>query len=244
MFDLMIWKGFTMNSLLVLIAMASAADSIPDGKRLKQGETCYTIRARKGGADEVIGTVFQRVSRTRVRGIDALNIVVHQRLANGKFDMRDEFLVRRADLRPLMLNNFRNGKPHVHLDYTERSVTGWKLEQTKEPINVALAQPVWDGNLWGLTFAAMPLRAGSRFRLPLYQYDSGLGSFDVAVKGREKIAAAGKQILSWVLDAGTGPDRRVEYLVTAHGEEVGYRAGPMSQLMGGDCRDLRRVQTL
>src|SRR5277367_5830666 len=78
--------------------------------------------------------------------------------------------------------------PHVHLDYAPGRVTGWKMVgAAKQPIDVALDGRVWDGNLWGVTFAALPLKAGANYQLPVYQYDSGKGEFFVTVVGEQKV---------------------------------------------------------
>ena len=218
--------------MLFLLAAATLPAIIPDGTRLREGEVCYAITATKDGATRVIGGVFQSVKRRQSGDVDALAIVVHQRLANGKFDMRDEFLVHRKDLRPISLDNFRGGEAHVHLDYGPSQVTGWKAEKgVRTPISVKTEGPVWDGNLWGLTFAALPLRQSSSFELPMYQYDSGLGAFTGRVTGEETVGGA----KAWTVDAGVSKDRRTTYLIGHDGRELGYRAGPMAQTVARDC---------
>jgi hypothetical protein len=222
--------------MITLLAAFALASEVPDGRQLREGESCYSILANKGDTPQTIGSVFQSVTRRQVGKTEALAIVIHQRLANGKFDMRDEFLVRRDDLRPISLDNMRDGKPHVHLDYSETGVIGWKVANgNKENVAVKLSQPVWDGNLWGLTFAALPMKSGARYELPTYQYDKGVGTFTVSVKGQEKVQVGDRSVMAWLVDAGASTDRRTEYLISASGEELGYRAGPMSQLLGGDC---------
>jgi hypothetical protein len=149
---------------LVLTASGQATNSssgvavVPDGSVLTLGDACYAITAKKNGTEQPIGSVFQSIQRKQVNGVDALAIVVHQHLSSGKFDMRDSFLLRRTDLRPIRLDTDRDGTPHVHLDYAGDRVTGWKMVNgSKEPIDVGFDGPVWDGNLWGVTFAALPL---------------------------------------------------------------------------------------
>ncbi len=152
--------------MITLLAAFALASVIPEGRQLREGESCYSILAKKGDTPQTIGSVFQSVTRRQVGKTEALTIVIHQRLANGKFDMRDEFLVRSDDLRPISLDNMRDGKPHVHLDYDETGVTGWKVvDGNKENVAVKLSQPVWGGNLWGLTFAALPMKSGARYEL-------------------------------------------------------------------------------
>jgi hypothetical protein len=111
---------------------AQDASSAPDGTLLALGDYCYTITANRDGAEQPIGLTFQSIHRQQVDGIDVLAIVVHQRFSNGKFDMRDSFLLRRSDLRPIRLDTIRDGAPHVHLDYTTDRVIGWKMVDGKK----------------------------------------------------------------------------------------------------------------
>jgi hypothetical protein len=217
-----------------------AASAGPDGSVLALGDSCYTITATKNGLEQPIGFVFQSIRREQTNGIDTLAVVVHQHLSNGKFDMRDSFLLRRADLRPIRLDTDRNGAPHVHLDYTANHVTGWKVVNgSRQPIDVSFDGPVWEGNLWGVTFAAFPLKEGGEYTLPIYQYDNGKGSFFVTVKGAKKVDISSASVDAWVLEAGPKADERVEYLVGKNPPtELGSSRGPMSQHMGGDCTGL------
>jgi hypothetical protein len=154
--------------------------------------------------------------------------------------MRDSFLLRREDVLPIRLDTDRDGMPHVNLDYATGRVTGWKMVNGfQKTIDVVFDGPVWDGNLWGVTFAAFPLKEGGNYQLPTYQYDSGKGNFLVTVKGARKIDVPTGAVDAWVLDAGLKIDERVEYLVAKNPpKELGYLAGPMSQHIGGDCTDL------
>ena len=160
---------------------------------------------------------------------------------SGKFDMRDSFLLRRNDLRPMQLDTDRDGVAHVHLDYSEKQITGWKMVRaTKQPIHVDLAGPVWDGDLWGETFAALPLASSASLTLPIYQYDSGLGKFYIdTLDQHEENTPAGK-VQAWRVKAGLSRNEQVEYVVaTQPGLEISYSAGPSSQRIGGDCAGVK-----
>jgi len=244
-------KKPTSRLLLLSIALPLSAtcigqtippvDVVPDGALLTPGTSCYTITATNNQKEQPIGHVLQTIEAQRADGIDLLAIVVHQHLTNGTFDMRDRFLLRKSDLRPLRLDTDRNGAPHVHLDYTANHVVGWKMvNNLKTQIDIAFDRPVWEGNLWGLTFAALPLKENGNYQLPTYQYDSGVGHFLVSVSGERKITTPAGAVESWVLRAGIKSDELVEYLVAQNPRlELGYAAGPMSQHLGGDCDGLR-----
>jgi hypothetical protein len=213
----------------------------PDGKFLEPGQYCYTLTTSQDGATKPIGVTFQSISREEVQGVDALAIVVHQHTFDGKFDMRDRFLLRRDDLRPIRFDNDRNGVPHVHLDYSDRHISGWKMVGTKKmPIDEELNGPIWDGNLWGVTFAALPLKAGSSFTLPTYQYDSGFGMFFVAVLDQHEESTPSGRVQAWRIKAGPAKAKQAGYIVsTQPGLEIGYTAGPSSQHLGGNCSDIK-----
>jgi len=218
----------------------SSKPAVPDGRQLATGQYCYTITEVKNGAETPVGVTFQSISRGQSEGTDTLAIVVHQHLFSGKFDMRDSLLLRRDDLRPIRLDSDRDGAPHVHLDYTDRHISGWKMAKgTKQTISVDLNGPVWDGNLWGETFAAMPLSTGASLRLPAYQYDSGLGMFYIDVQGQREEALPTGQVKAWVIKTRLGSSPQIEYTVSTNpGLELAYAAGPSAQHMGGDCKGI------
>jgi len=193
-------------NLQVCFGQSAAVSAVPDGSVLALGDSCYTITSTKDGVEQPIGFVFQRIRREQSNGVDTLAIVVHQHLLSGKFDMRDSFLLRRADLKPIRLDTDRGGAPHVHLDYTNNHVTGWKVVNgSRQPIDIAFDGPVWDGNLWGVTFAALPLKEGGNYQIPTYQYDSGNGNFLVTVKGERETDIPTGTVDAWVLEAGLKP---------------------------------------
>ncbi len=219
----------------------STSQVIPDGKRLALGQYCYTMSITKDGTTIPAGVTFQSITREQANGVDALAIVVHQHMYSGKFDMRDSLLLRREDLRPIRLDSDRDGKPHVHLEYSDRHISGWKMQDgSKQPIEVDLEAPVWDGNLWGETFAALPLIAGAALTLPTYQYDSGLGSFLVNVVDQHQESTPAGMVQAWRVRAGINRSELVEYIVsTLPGLEIAYHAGPYTQRLGGDCSQLK-----
>jgi hypothetical protein len=224
--------------LAVVVAGASVQTPALDGTRLRAGTMCYAI-TRDGAA---IGATLQRVRPVVHAGRRAWDIIIHQRVAQMGFDLRDHFLVDRRTMRPIRLESARG---------TDRAARGWqritvnyganRIRGTREtaaavtPIDEPLAQPVWDGNLWGLAFAALPLRKGGRYTIPFWQYDKGFGRFTVDVVGSERVN--GSDV--WVVEAGDDPARRTRYLIGKRDHrELGYGAGNSGQRAGGDCSGL------
>jgi hypothetical protein len=113
----------------------------------------------KDGIEQPIGFVFQRIRCEQSNGVDTLAIVVHQHLLSGKLDMRDSFLLRREDLKPIRLDTDRDGAPHVHLDHTNNHVTGWKVVNgSRRPVDIAFdgqyrCAPVCAALLWSYSTA-------------------------------------------------------------------------------------------
>lgn len=213
----------------------------PRGDRLADSRSCYTLNMVQNGASRALGVTWQTIEHGVEDGRPIVKIRIHQSVNGGAFDMRDDFVLDAATLRPLRLVNTRNGRTHVTVAYGQDRITG---ERTKEdgstqPIDIPLTEPVWEGNLYGPLFAALPLAEGAQFTLPYWQYDKGFGHFTVRVTGVETVATAEGPVEAWVLDAGASPERRLTYFVAKDAPmELGYRAGPGSQTLGGDCAAL------
>lgn len=229
-----------MLSYLLLAALGTQAVPTPtiDGSRLRAGERCYALVR----GDQTIGATYQKVSAVDAGGMPAWDIVIHQRVGT-MFDMRDHFVVRRSDLRPIAFDSaaMRGGAGHeIALRYTDTRVHGTRTTpEGSAPVDVALDAPVWEGNLWGLTFGAIALAEGQRYRLPIYQYDSGIGEFTLTVTGSETVETPDGPVDAWTVDVGTDPARRTTYLVPkAGGAELGVRGPGFGARLGGDCTGL------
>ena len=230
-----------MLPLLAVLALQTAAPTVlPDGGRLSEERKCFTLAMSRDGASRPVGVTWQTVERDTVEGRPVLRVVVHQSVNGGAFDMRDEFVLEAASLRPISLVNTRQGQVHVRLAYGPDRITGERIENgVPTPIDVPLTGPVWEGNLYGQTFAALPLADGAEFSLPYWQYDKGFGTFSVRVTGRETVRTPDGRIEAWVVEAGPDEQRNLTYLISTSGNrELGYRAAQGSQALGGDCSSL------
>jgi hypothetical protein len=227
--------------LSLLLALAQDPAAVPDGRRLAEGGACYTINMTQGEVTRPIGVTWQSVQRATRDGRPVLEIVVHQSVNGGAFHMRDEFVLDAATLRPLSLVNRRKGEVHVRADYADDRITGERTEAdgTVTPIDVPLNGPVWEGNLFGLTFAALPLAEGASFSLPYWQYDKGLGRFSVRVTGSQTVETAAGPVEAWVVEGAPGEGPPLTYLIgKADHREISYSAAQGSQTPGGDCSAL------
>ena len=230
-----------MLTLLAAMALQSAAPTVvPDGGRISEEAKCFTLTMNRDGASRPIGVTWQTIERDTVGGRPVLHVVVHQSVNGGAFDMRDDFLLDAASLRPIALENTRLGQVHVRVRYEADRIVGEKIEAgVSTPIDVPLTGPVWDGNLFGQTFAALPLAEGAEFALPYWQYDKGFGTFSVKVVGKETVRTPDGPIEAWVVEAGPDEGRDLTYLISTSGNrELGYRAAQGSQALGGDCSSL------
>lgn len=225
--------------MLATLATTNAATPSVDGTHLKAGSTCYTIS--NGG--KPVGTTLQTITASRDHGKPVWDIVVHQKVGNGAFDMRDHFVVDRKTLLPLRMESQRGkerterGWHRVAVEYGLRSIRGTRETAAGTmPIDVPLTEKVWDGNLWGVTFAALPLREGGTYTLPLWQYDQGFGTFIARVVGSEMVETPAGKVMAWAVDAGTDPARLLRYRI-AKGprQELGYAAGEHAETIGGAC---------
>ena len=219
----------------MILASLLAIAALPDGGRLTAGTTCYAIMRDAS----VIGATWQSVRPIEVAGEAAWDVVVHQR-AGDAFDLRDHFVLARKDLRPLAFDSRKLGKEHVTLRYANGRIAGSRVEKgVAVPVDLAAPNPVWEGNLWGLTFGALPLADGGEYSLPFYQYDKGFGTFTLKVTGSETVETSEGRVDAWTVDVGTGSDRRVTYLIgKVDGAELGTRAPGFATRLGGDCTGL------
>ena len=228
-----------MIAAMVTAALLASETAVPDGTRLVPGEQCFAIEH----GNERIGDTTQSIRADVVDGQPVWHIVIHQTLRNGRFSLRDEFVVARDTLRPLTLTSVRgtdSASPtwqRIELRYSPEGVTGTRTT-AKETTDIIAPRdsPVWDGNLWGPTFAALPLSAGAEFSLPNWQYDKGAGAFIVRVVGEEIVETPAGPVAAWALDAGTDPAKLVRYhIAKPGGVELGYAGGDMMQRLALDC---------
>jgi len=232
---------------MILGMMAAAAVTIapqgaPQGSRLVPGDQCFAITRHDAasGGDVVIGATHQVIRRVRIGGRAAFDIVVNQSVPVAKFAMRDHFVLARADLTPIAFDSRRNGVDHVSLSYAPGRVTGRRVEKgATVPIDVAVPTPVWEGNLWGVTFGALPLGAGRSFVLPFYQYDSGIGHFDLTVTGSERVSTPTGAVDAWtVAIVKDGKPSGTALIAKLDGRELGLRSPRGGTRLGGDCKGL------
>lgn len=230
-----------MKIALLLVTLIGSTVAVPkmEGNRLQAGSTCYTIV----GGDKPIGTTLQTIAASVEAGKPVWDIVVNQKLANGSFDMRDHFIVDRVTLLPIRMDSQRGrvrtdrGWHRITLDYGASGIHGTKeTAEGTSPIAVPLGGPTWDGNLWGITFAALPLRTAGTYSVPFWQYDKGFGTFTVRVIGSEDVDTRSGKVAAWIVEAGPDPAELSRYLIAKRTrQEIGYSAGPNGQRLGGGC---------
>lgn len=214
------------RAMLTLALLLAAADAAIDGTRLTPGTQCYTILR----GETPMGVTRQTVAATVADGKPAWDVVVHQWIGGGKFDLRDHFLLRASDLTPIAFDSRKSGVEHVRVAYGAGKLVTTRPD--KPAAETAFTGKIWDGNLWGLTFAALPLAEGAHFELPFYQYDKGLGTFTLDVVGSDKVADQD----AWIVEATSDGQRKVRYLIgKASHAELGYGGSGFSQRLGGDC---------
>jgi hypothetical protein len=212
--------------MLMLALLLAAPDPAIDGARLTAGSQCYSIVR----GEQPIGLTLQTVTATTAEGKPAWEVVVHQRIGGGRFDLRDHFVLRASDLTPIAFDSRKSGVEHVRVAYGNGKLVTTRPD--KPVAETSFEGRVWDGNLWGLTFAALPLAEGAHFELPFYQYDTGFGTFTLDVVGSDKVADQD----AWIVEATSDGQRRVRYFIgkSSHAE-LGYGGSGFSQRLGGDC---------
>jgi hypothetical protein len=225
-------KHFSTAILLFFAGPPAMAEGMPDGARIHDDRACYSIFSGAWGHGTKLGVTWQSIAHTHQDDRNVLDIV---------FDMRDHFVLDAGSLLPIRLESVRNGKPHASLEYGNGRVTGWHIRKdgTRQSVDVPLPVPVWDGDLYGPTFAALGLKPGAHFALPFYQYDRGFGEFSLAVTSTERVMTPEGNVDAWVVHAGLSPAEMLDYLIAKDSRrELGYRGGMGYQVLGGDCTGL------
>lgn len=230
-----------MKTIVAIMALAGIGQSVPvmEGARLRAGSACYEIMA----GDRVIGTTRQTITATREAAGPAWDIVVHQKVGNGAFDMRDHFVLDRKTLLPIRMDSRRGvagtekGWHRVSVHYDRDRIRGTRQTAAgTAPIDVVLGGPTWDGNLWGVTFTALPLEDGGRYAVPFWHYDKGFGSFTVRVVGSEVVDTPAGKVAAWIVEAGPDPAKPMRYRIAkATRMELGYSAGANGQRLARNC---------
>ena len=240
---------FRPDTAMIISAIAATAltllapmdpDVIPDGTRLVAGETCYAVELN----GRPVGATRQVVRAAERDGRPVWIIDIHQRLPAMQFDVHDRFEVDRQDLAALRyestrLASTRAPAQQIEVDYGPSTIRGFRVVgEDRTDISTPADGPVRDGNLWGLTFAALDLHDGARFTVPFWHYEKGHGAFQVAVTGTRSVDTPSGPVEAWVVEAGDGDGPTATYLIARETRaELGYSAGPFSQQPGGDCGD-------
>jgi len=229
-----------MTAILIFAALLAGTSpaSAMEGARLRSGSTCYTLFL----GDKVFGATSQAVTAVEVDGKPFWDVVVHQSAPERNFDMRDHFVLDRKTLLPVHFDSQRGTQKsakdwhHIALDFDAHGIHGVRETATETTaINVPLTEPTWEGDLWGLTFAALPLRAGGAYELPYWQYDKGFSKFVVRVVGSEDVDTPTGKVEAWVLEVTPG-SQTYQYLIGKRSrQELGYSAGRASQRLSGAC---------
>ena len=202
---------------------------------------CYALATQRDGVSRTLGRTLQVVRRETLDGRPVVRVLVHQQLQGGAFDVRDDFVLEPADLRPIRYVSRRNGAVRVDVSYGADAVTGYRVgdDGRREDLSAPLTEAVWEGNLWGVVFAAMPLSENSQLSLPFWHYEKGFGQFSLRVVASERLSAPEGDVPAWVVEATDGSGQMVTYRVGQdRGLEISYAAGAFTQTPGGDCSGL------
>jgi hypothetical protein len=233
--------------MMILLLAALTAPTAPlSGQAIAPGKTCYTMSRVLPEGPRPFGKMSQVVERRRFNGVDALEISTHQQITSprGVINMKDVYLVRRTDLRPLSYRNTTDGRTTIDLVYEERRVVGTRdkvmgpkdNKGEKIAVDLPLSGPVWDQGLWGETIAALPLKRNGSYKVPSYHYAKGLGEMTFKVVGEQMIDTPGGRERAWVVDAYTDPALVARYYIAKKGrKELGYLAGGISQSLSESC---------
>jgi hypothetical protein len=235
--------GLQPSMILLFATLAGATTPQLNGLLIRPGEACYSIG--RSGPDGLapFGTMRMTVKRLKHKGVAALEIMTHQQLTSprGPVNLKDFYLVRRKDLRPISYRSEMSGKTTVRLDYGRSRVLGTReVKGATIPIDQALGRPTWDGNLYGLTLGYLPLKPNASYQVPVYHYSDGLGEFTINVVGEAQVETPSGSEQAWVIEVYRDPARVARYFISKESRaELGYEAMGIVQSLSKTCPPLQ-----
>lgn len=231
-------KSILLFSLLSTTAIA-ADDLQPNGHLVPEGDYCYTAKAGPKGKEQVMALVRQQV----VRKGDKMEVLVHQHIVPRKMDMIDRFTLRAHDMTPNKLDHTMTGGQKVTLTYhmkgKEGHITGTRAGKKAGPVDVNFTGKIWEGNLWGTLYAALPLDQKTSYSIPMYQYDKNLFSMEISDVRTTTIDFQGADTPVYEVDVKASGRTVTYYIRQSDRLELGYAMPGFSQWLGGDCSKLK-----
>lgn len=194
--------------------------SIAWGRLGPQADTKKILLTQEG-TERVVGATSEEIKLVESGGGTALQ-------RTQTFDSAE--LGNRVGVTVMLRSSFR---PIAHLDqdgertisvrYDGLNISGARelADGTVEPIQVRLAEPVFDAHSVEMILRALPLREGYAAKLQAYSAAAGQVMWvSLQVSGKEKApAGAGKETDAWIVEADYG-DTRLTYWIGAQTPEL------------------------
>ena len=169
---------------------SASAETRLDGSALMPYKNAWRLSFLKNGVARRAGTVTDELAAVEVDGRHLMKRTQVVKYDNGKFDSRDENIFDPATMAPASMDFWKNGAHVNHREFDGRSVyfhaPGAAMKIVEYP------QPPFDfyGGMYGLLFAAMPLREGFSATLPAVDEDDDTyREVAVHVVAREPVSA-------------------------------------------------------
>ncbi len=180
-----------------------------------------------------------QVESTRRAMRDGVPVIEHRIVVSGgRFHMDDTTWYSAATLAPIAHRSHGPGRL-FSIDYAPGRVTGF-LKDTAgtHPIDVTLAQPVFDPSELQSLLQALPLEVGSAFVIPLFDHQSyGVQMDTMVVAGAAQVETDGGMVDAWKLVLRTADREATYYLAKADARElkvtVTWAGGEMQVLGSG-----------
>jgi hypothetical protein len=108
------------------------------------------------------------------------------------------------------------------IDYAPGRVTGFLKDSTgTRPIDVTLAQPVFDPSELQSLVRSLPIKVGTAFALPLFDHQKyGIQVDTLVVEGAAEVETDGGKVAAWRLGLTTADRKATYYLAQDTGREL------------------------
>lgn len=232
----------TIIILVPLFVIGNESDNeLPSSDYLAVGNYCYLSSVPDGENQK---KVVAKVSKKIVKKGEETFIAIHQVMPSRNFNMKDQFVLNR-DMTPTHFYHSRMGGKSLSIDYDYDGVSTSVFllgQQTNEDgFSLKFDGKLWEGNLWGTLFTALPLQQNTTFSIPTYHYQNGPSNLEIVDVRKNDIVFNKQSIPVFEVDVNASGLMTTYFVSVEDRVELGYENSAFSQWIGGNCNDMKSL---
>lgn len=165
-----------------------------------------------------------QIESTRRRTRDGVPVFEHRIvvLAPGGTPFMDDTTWYHATTLAPIAHRSHSTRRSFSVDYAPGRVTGFLKDSAgTHPIDVALAQPVFDPSELQSLVRSLPVKVGASFALPLFDHQTyGVQMDTLVVEGADEVDTESGKVVAWRLGLATADRKATYYLAQDTGREL------------------------